>query len=230
MDRPNELRDQVLFHVQKCSELEKVIEDQKTTYEYIRRSRATAMEIIDTLRTTLDGKQRRVEMLVSTIDGDRRRFVEMSDMIKCHEEIIDRLIQTIDTQRLAATSALDHLTARVQNLQQRHEEQIHQLQRFHEEQTNRLIWKYEEKRNFDALAALARDRRRMAMRRMRMVVLRREREPTGHSLRAIARRVRAGNGKFLKAAARRHRNAVALAAEALTEVEAHIEDEAHTDL
>ena len=144
MDRPNELRDQILFHVQKCSELEKVIEDQRTTYEYIRRSRATAMDIIDTLRTTLDGKQRRVEMLVSTIDGERRRFVEMSEIIKCHEAIIDRLIQTIDNQRLATTSTLDHLTARVHNLQQKHEEQMNRLQQIHGEQMNRLIGNYEE--------------------------------------------------------------------------------------
>ena len=122
MDRPNELRDQILFHVQKCSELEKVIVDLKETVDYIRRSRATAMDIIDTLRSTLDGKQRRVEMLVSTIDGERRRHVEMSEIIKRHEAIIDRLIETIDNQRFATTSTLDRMFSRVSNLQQCHEE------------------------------------------------------------------------------------------------------------
>ena len=128
MDRSNELRDQILFHVQKCNELENIIEGLRETIDSLRRSRATTMDIIDTLRSTLDGKKRRVQMLMSTIAGERRRHEtnmdEMSEIINRHEAIIDQLTSTIDNQRLATTSTIDQLTSRVVRLQQSCEGQM----------------------------------------------------------------------------------------------------------
>ena len=222
MDRSNELRDQILFYVQKCSELEKIIEDLRETIEYLRRSRATAMEVIDTFRSTLDDRQRRVQEYRSVIDSERRRHEinmdEMSEIIKRHEAIIHQQTETMNNQSLATNSTIDQMTSRGLRLQQSHEEQMNRQQQGHEEQMN-----------FHTLATLARNRRQMTIRRM--TIRRRQRDATTvDRLRANVRRARVGNGKLFKAAARRHRNVVALAAEALTEVEAHIEDEAHTDL
>ena len=193
MDRSNELRDQILFYVQKCSELEKIIEDLRETIEYLRRSRATAMEVIDTFRSTLDDRQRRVQEYRSVIDSERRRHEinmdEMSEIIRHHQAIIHQLTEKMNNQSLATTSTIDQMTSRVV-----------------EDQMNRQQQSHEEQMNFHTLATLARNRRQMTIRRM--IILRREREPTGDRLRANVRRVRLGNSKFFKAEASRYLNRV----------------------
>lgn len=199
MDRPNGLRDQILFLVARCSRLETIIEETNDTIDSLSSARSIAIDAIDALRSTLDGRQRRVQEYRSVIASERRRHKtnmdEMSEIIRHHQAIIHQLTEKMNNQSLATTSTIDQMTSRVVRLQQSHEEQMNRQQQSHEEQMD-----------FHTLATLARNRRQMTIRRM--IILRREREPTGDRLRANVRRVRLGNSKFFKAEASRYLNRV----------------------
>ena len=137
MDRPNGLRDQILFLATKISQLENIIEDMKGTIEHLSRSRSTAIDIIDSLRSTVEFRQLRVQQLTSTIASERRRheanMEEMSEIVNRHVALIDQLTSTIDNHRLRNTETVEELTSNVVRLQQRREEVVVRLQQRREE-------------------------------------------------------------------------------------------------
>ena len=63
MDRPNGLRDQILFHVAKGSRLEAIIEEMRDTIDSLSSGRSIAIDTIDALRSTVEGRQLRVQQL-----------------------------------------------------------------------------------------------------------------------------------------------------------------------
>ena len=125
MDRPNGLRDQILFLVARCSRLETIIEETNDTIDSLSSARSIAIDAIDALRSTLDGRQRRVQEYRSVIASERRRHKtnmdEMSEIIRHHQAIIHQLTEKMNNQSLATTSTIDQMTSRVVRLQQSHE-------------------------------------------------------------------------------------------------------------